>query len=150
MQTFEPWHPVCDVPEFLVGIFVVQPHSNCVKIVCDGQFANGQLLVLRFDQFEAVFAHEEFAHQWPGETGRPVLPMSPGEHWTFPFLIVANSYWAASSNQARDFGRTPTHYCILSGNDIVDILSFLPPQALWASVEETESLLQAVEQLGGP
>ena len=148
MQTFESWHPVSDVPEFLAGIFVVQPHSSRVSIVCAGKFANGQFLILRFEQFEAVVTHEEFAHQWPHETGRPELPMSPGGQWTFPFLKVANSHWAASSNQARDFGRTPIHYTVLSGNDIVDVLAFEPPRVLWATVDQVESLLQAVEQLG--
>lgn len=149
MQTFESWHPVSDVPEFLSGVFVVQPHSSCMSVICDGKFSNGQLLVLRFEEFEAVTTHEEFAHQWLDETGRPELPMSPGGQWTFPFLKVANSHWAANSNQARDFDRIPIHYVILSGSDIVDVLAFEPPQVLWASIDQVESVLEAVSGLGG-
>ena len=149
MQTFKPWHPVADVPEFLAGVLLLQPHSNRLSVVCDGEFANGQLLILHFDQFDAVALNEELNHQWPGESGRPELPMSEGSKWTFPFLALENSAWAADSNAVQLFSAQPTHYCILSAGDIIDVLASVPPRAGWASVEQVEAVLLAAEQLGG-
>ncbi|MEA9586254.1 hypothetical protein VC279_08095 [Xanthomonas sp. WHRI 10064A] len=148
MQTFKSWRPIEHVPEYLSGVFILQHFAGSMTVVCDGDFGNGQLLVLRFEGFEAVATHEEFAHQWPGESAVPKLPKSPGSNWTFPFLQVENSEWAADSVQAVTFGRTPCHYSIVSGSDIVDILSLEPPDVAWTSVEAVELVMQAAANLG--
>jgi hypothetical protein len=148
MQTFKPWLPIQEPPQFLGGVFVLQHHAGSVTVACDGKFNGGKLLVLRFKSFEAVTTHEEFAHQWPGESGQPELPKSPGGFWTFPFLEVENSVWAANSMKAVTFGIVPTHYCIISGSDIVDVLAVDPPEIAWATVAEVESVMQAAKHLG--
>ena len=148
MQTFKPWFPVEHSPEFLSGVFVLQHHAGSVTIACDGVFNEGRLLVLRFEGFEAVATHQEFAHQWPGVSGTPDLPKSPGGFWTFPFLTVENSVWAASSMKAVAFGEVPTHYCVISGSDIVDVLAVNPPEIAWATIAEVESVMRAAQHLG--
>ena len=130
------------------GTSVLQHHAGSVTIACDGVFSEGKLLVLRFEGFEAVATHEEFAHQWPGESGTRDLPKSPGGFWTFPFLKVENSVWAANSMKAVAFGQIPTHYCVISGSDIVDVLAVDPPEIAWATVADVESVMQAAQNLG--
>lgn len=148
MQTFKPWFPVERVPSFLSGVFVLQHLAGSITLVCDGDFGEGKLLVLRFEGFEAVTTHEEFAHQWPGEAGTPALPKSPDSSWTFPFLQVDDSVWAATSMQAITSGRVPIHYCILSGSDIVDVLAIEPPLVAWTTVSLVESVMEAAGALG--
>ena len=148
MQTFIPWLPVQHVPEFLAGVFVLQHSAGAMTIVCDGEFADGSLLVLRFENFEAVTTHKEFSHQWPGESDPTALPKSPGGYWTFPFLQVQDSAWAATSMQANTFGQVPSHYCILSASDIVDVLALEPPRIDWTTAAETDRIMDAASKLG--
>ena len=79
---------------------------------------------------------------------RGTLPKSPGGLWTFPFLTVENSVWAASSMKAVAFGEVPTHYCVISGSDIVDVLAVNPPEIAWATIAEVESVMRAAQHLG--
>ncbi|OQP80594.1 hypothetical protein IA54_021720 [Xanthomonas phaseoli pv. syngonii LMG 9055] len=148
MQTFKPWHPIEHAPEYLTGVFILQHFAGSMTVVCDADFGNMQLLVLRFEGFEAVATHEEFAHRWHGKTDAPELPKSPGSNWTFPFLQFENSAWAAESVQAVTFGRVPCHYVIVSGSDIVDILSLEPPELSWTPVEAVEFVMEAAASLG--
>ena len=148
MQNFTPWFPIEHVPVFLAGVFVVQHLAGAMTLICDGDFGDGKLLVLRFERFEAVSIHEEFARPWPGESGDRLLPKSPGTSWTFPFLKVENSLWAANSVQAITFADTPHHYCIISGSDIVDVLSLEPPQVTWTTSAEASFVMDAIGRLG--
>lgn len=148
MQTFKPWFPIEQVPEFLAGVFVLQHAAGSITLVCDGDFGNGKLLVLRFEGFEAVTTHGEFAHHWPGESSTHALPKSPGSSWTFPFLQVDGSVLAANSMQAVTFGSIPDHYCILSGSDIVDVLALEPPRVAWTTAVAVESVMDAAGRLG--
>ncbi len=148
MQTFRPWFPIEKVPEFLAGVFVLQHFAGSITVVCDGDFGNGKLLILRFECFEAVIIHEEFAHHWLGESSTHALPTSPGGSWTFPFLQVDGSVLAAKSVQAVTFGRIPSHYCILSGSDIVDVLALEPPRVAWTTAVALESVMDAAGRLG--
>lgn len=148
MQTFKPWFPVEDVPACVAGVFVLQHFASSVTLACDAQFANGKLLVMRFDHLEAVVLHQEFAHRWPGDTGTSALPKSSGGEWTFPFLKVENSSWAAESMQAQKFGEVPHHYCVLSGTDIIDVLTLEPPKVFWTTAEQLEAVMAAAANLG--
>ena len=148
MQTFNPWFPIDRVPEFLAGVFVLQHFAGSMTIVCDGQFENGQLLVLRFRNFEAVTTHPEFSHEWLGESDLPALPKSPGGYWTFPFLVVEQSIWALKSKESQVFGNVPSHYCVLSASDIVDVLSSEPPQIGWTTATEIERVMDSAAKLG--
>ncbi|MGE8224349.1 MAG: hypothetical protein ACN6RK_01065 [Stenotrophomonas sp.] len=148
MQIFKPWLPVERVPAFLSGVFILQHVAGAMTLVCDGHFEEGKLLVLRFEGFKAVCTHEEFSHQWPGESGSPVLPKSPGGSWTFPFLKIENSFWAKSSVKAITFDQVPQHYCIISGSDIVDVLSVEPPEVTWTTPAELELVMAAIGSLG--
>ncbi|MBB3802572.1 hypothetical protein FHR47_002839 [Xanthomonas arboricola] len=148
MQTFNRWFPVEQVPEFLAGVFVLQHLTGAMTIVCDGNFGDEKLLVLRFEAFEAVTTYEEFSHRWLVQPGSSAPPKSPGSHWTFPFLQIEGSLWAAGSMHATTFGLTPTHYCILSAGDIVDVLAMEPPQIAWTTALEVESVMGAALELG--
>ena len=148
MQIFKPWLPIERVPAFLSGVFILQHVAGAMTLVCDGNFEEGKLLVLRFEGFEAVCTHEEFSHQWPGESDSPVLPKSPGGSWTFPFLQIDNSFWAKSSVKAITFDLVPQHYCIISGSDIVNVLSVEPPEVTWTTPAELELVMAAIGSLG--
>lgn len=133
---------------FLAGVFILQHSAGAMTIVCDGEFADGNLLVLRFDNFEAVTTHKEFSHKWPGESDSMALPKSSGGYWTFPFLQVQDSAWAASSMQAETFNNIPTHFCILSASDIVDVLALEQPRVDWTTVAEIDRIMGAASKLG--
>ncbi len=148
MQSFELWHPVPDIPEFLAGAVVLQVGYNELLVVCDGQFQGGKCLILSFGATEAFHVYEEFAHRWEPEAGLDSPPKSPGSRYTFPFLKIINSSWAADSNRARTFADVPTHYCILSLGYFVDVLSLHPPQVRWADPAEIDLLFDRALHLG--
>ena len=148
MQSFELWHPVSDVPEFLAGAFVVQLGSEGMLVVCDGQFQTGDCAVLAFESPEAVLVHEEFAHKWEPETGLESPPKSAGSQFAVPFLKILDSSWAANSRRATAFEEVPTHYCIISLDNAVDVLSMYPPTVRWASPSAVNELFDLASQLG--
>jgi hypothetical protein len=148
MQSFHPWHVIANTPEYLTGVFVLQPPSSELAIICDGDFKDDRLLVLRFEQFEAVMIHEEFAHQWHGESKPPALPKSPDSAWTFPFLRVQGSVWAANSVRSQYFQEIPAHFSVISSDMVIDVLSFEEPTVAWTTREELESVSSVVAQLG--
>ena len=148
MQSFDPWHVISDTPEYLTGVFVLQPPTSELAIICDGEFKDGRLPVLRFKDYEAVKMHQESAHLWVGESQPPALPKSADSVWTFPFLKVEDSVWAANSVRSQYFQEVPSHYSVISSDMIVDVLSFEEPTVSWTTREELELVSNAVAQMG--
>ena len=148
MQSFELWYPTPDVPEFLAGAFVAQRDAEGMLVVCDGEFENGRCAVLAFDHPEAVVVHEEFAHQWPLGADLGMPPRSKGSQFAFPFLMIVNSEWAKNCRRFAAFDELPIHYCIISLDNAVDILSIDPPKVLWASPDEINELFDLASRLG--
>ena len=145
MQSFKPWFPVERIPERLHEVFVLHHSVEAVTLLCHGDFENEKLLLIRFDTFQAVAIHDEFAHKWPGESDAIALPKSPNSSWTFPFLQVENSVWGANSEYALTYGHVPGHFCVLSDSSIVDVLSLKSPVINWITADKAKLVLQAME-----
>ncbi|GAB5521082.1 MAG: hypothetical protein RhofKO_33330 [Rhodothermales bacterium] len=87
------------------------------------------------DDIVAVSAYEEFAH--------PIMDHAPNSlprfknKTAFPCLEVLNSAWIASFSELRRvaFGGACRHYCFVSHQRIVDVLTFRAVHAEWVPVE---------------
>ena len=149
MQSFERWYPVPDVPSHLAVAVALQSRGDEWRVIC-GPFSSGQCLVLCFDTADALLAQEECEHRWEPEEGLASPPKSGGGEYTFPFLKIRDSAWAAGSRRAQYFGQTPTHFCVVSLDCIVDILSVHPPQVRWMALEELDAMVDRIQALGDP
>lgn len=145
MQIFKPWLPVEKIPERLYEVFSLHHSGEAVTLLCHGDFENERILLIQFNSFQAVMIHDEFAHKWPGESDTIVLPKSPNSSWTFPFLQVENSIWAANSEWALTYSDLPQHFCVISANSIVDVLSLKSPRINWITADKAKLVLQAIE-----
>ncbi|MBU8976878.1 hypothetical protein JI752_012060 [Lysobacter sp. MMG2] len=139
MQSFEVWEPLPDAPDFLHGAWVLHLGTNHLLVVCDGHFRNGKCPVLVFGPVESIQIHDDTLPTWDPQ----LAATQPGGR---PFLKVANSAWA---QKVGAFRGPLSHYCILSGDCCVELLSEHSPQVRWTTAAEIESLFGAGLDLGG-
>jgi hypothetical protein len=126
-QRFDRWLAVPDVDEPFGGISVVSRADGATSLHLH---ASGRDLRVTFSQIWALTIHEEFAHPNVGHFDPPLLINSAG---AYPLLTVANSEWVQSFSNSRlaSLTGTPTHYQFISMSYIVDVLSYLCPDAQW-------------------
>jgi hypothetical protein len=127
-QRFDRWLAVPDVVEPFAGISVVSRGDGATTLYLH---AKGRDLRLTFRQIWALTIHEEFAHpDVDGNFDFPLLINNPG---AYPLLTVMNSQWLKSFSDTRlaTLPGTPIHYQFISMSYIVDVLSYLRPDAEW-------------------
>ena len=138
MQSFEIWQPIPDAPDFLHGAWVLHLGVNHLLVVCDGHFQNGKCPVFAFGPVEAIQVYDDSLPTWPPE----LAATQPRDK---PFLKVANSTWA---QKVRDYDNPLSHYCVISGDCCVELLSEGDPQLRWATAAEIDALFDAGLKLG--
>ena len=127
-QTFDRWLAVPDVVEPFAGISVVSRGDGATTLYLH---AKGRDLRVTFRQIWALTIHEEFAHpDVDGNFDFPLLINNPG---AYPLLTVKNSQWLESFSDTRlaTLPGTPIHYQFISMSYIVDVLSYVRPEAEW-------------------
>ena len=138
MQYFEIWQPIPDAPDFLHGAWVLHLGVNHSLVVCDGHFPNDKCLVFAFGPVVAIQIYDETLPCRPPELA---ATQPKGK----PFLKVANSAWA---QKAKDYDNPLSHYCIISGDCCVELLSERDPELRWVSAAEVDALFDAGLKLG--
>jgi hypothetical protein len=91
----------------------------------------GAIYRITFSQIWALAIHEEFAHpDLDGNFDFPLLNDNPG---AYPLLMVTNSEWLKSFSDTRlaTLPETPIHFQFISMSYIVDVLSYVRPEAEW-------------------
>jgi len=135
---FLRWLPVSDVPDRLFGVAVYQPPVDDLLIACDGQFKNGQCLVLHFVGFKTYQVQDDCEHSWPMMPSLKDPPKSTDSNFTFPFLEIENSPWAWEFSVK--YGQNPaSHFTIVSHSFIVDLVATAPPRIGWLAPEKVDA-----------
>jgi hypothetical protein len=97
-------------------------------------------LRIDFGRVPAYMVHEEFVHPWNvAETGP--LPKLEGkwDGWSFPLLIVKNSYWLGSFSDTRLVNYPNCiHYRLLTMEQTVDVLCNWKVNVSWVKPQKTE------------
>jgi len=127
-QTFDRWLAVPDVIEPFGGISVVSHGDGATMLYLH---ADGRDLRVTFRQIWALTIHEEFAH--PDVDGKFDFPLLNNHPGAYPLLTVKNSQWLESFSDTRlaTLPGPPIHYQFISMSYIVDVLSYLQPEAEW-------------------
>jgi hypothetical protein len=127
-QRFDRWLAVPDVVEPFSGITVVSRGDGVTSLHLH---ASGRDLRVVFRQIWALTIHEEFAH--PDVDVHVDLPQLINSAGAYPLLMVLNSEWLKSFSDTRlaSLPGTPTHYQFISTSYIVNVLSYLRPDAEW-------------------
>ena len=138
MQTFEIWQPTREAPDFLFGAWVLHLGTNHMRVVCDAHFGNDKCPVFAFGPVEAIRITNDALPAWDPALNA-TRPLGK------PFLKIVNSIWA---NGVRDYGEPLSHYCIISADCSVELLSEREPELRWVRASEIDALFEAGLKLG--
>jgi hypothetical protein len=126
MERYVTYRPTEDLPNDFAAAYASGDDSGLeVRLVCRG---SARTLVLRFGRVPAFRAILEecnlgrFGGEWE----------HPDTHT--PCFIVEGSEWVSQFSKAELIHhRDPVHYCFLSDDQFVEVLSSRPPSVRWSN-----------------
>lgn len=129
-KSFDVWRPIDGIPSHFLRADI---HSLGISDVTvrllrgfdEQNKSHGPTLVLHFQHVLGLMVHNEAHHPGLHE------PTPEAEGWTFPCLIKRNSDWLSRLEQVIPENHSPTHYQLITGFEVIDVLCNGEVEAQW-------------------